>query len=104
MPARIHVAHFLEMELAVGRLLEDVNMLKAISMNHGDMIRELLQLSANSATKAELMASVSVTRHQQLNVRLGPHTDEAESEGAKSLSKCHIIINDFLMTSRQNYK
>lgn len=95
-PTRIHIAHFLDLERSVTRLLDDVSMLKDVSINHGDLIRELLELTANAASKAELMAAITTTRYQQLNLRIAPKRGDDEDEifdskGLKSLRKFFTI-------------
>lgn len=50
-----------------------------VSVNHSGLLKELLQDAANSVSKAELMASITSTRYQQLRGR-GISTDLGETE------------------------
>ena len=64
-----------------------------VSINHGDLIRELLQLSTHAASKAELMAAITTTRYQQMRLRINPsktvddEEDFYDTPGLRTLSK-----------------
>ncbi len=70
-PTRITVNQFLEFEDTVRRVSHDVHLLKTVSVNHGDSLRELLTVTSNTVSKAELMAAMATTTTKNPYLRTG---------------------------------
>lgn len=79
-PTRITVTQFLAFEDLVRRLAQDVRMMKDVSVNHGDMIRELMNVTSSTVSKAELMAAITTTRYQQLRLNITAPAQDGEDE------------------------
>ena len=90
-PTRITVHQFLAFEDELKRIGYDVRLLKDVSVNHGEMIRELMGMMGNSVSRAELMAAITTTRYQQLRVSIDTDDDDSEfGSSTKSLSMLHF--------------
>jgi hypothetical protein len=62
-----------------------------VSVNHSELIKELMSDTANTVSKAELMAAITTTRYQQLRVHTGTGDADADDDaydgGLSRLSK-----------------
>jgi hypothetical protein len=61
-------------------------------VNHSELIKELMTDTANTVSKAELMAAITTTRYQQLRVKTSSSDPDADDDaldgGLSKLSKC----------------